>query len=114
MTRAEKVLCWIYAVIAVGALIGTQWALVDILNLPSSPSWSDLVDGPITTFLTVDLLAVALVATIFMIVEGRNLKLRWLWLYVVLAFAVAVSVALPLFLIGRTRHLAAARAGVAT
>ncbi len=109
MTRADKVLCWIYAAIAVAALVGTQWALVDILNLSPSPSWSALTDGPITTFLTVDLLAVALVATIFMIVEGRRIKVRWLWLYIVLAFAVAVSVALPLFLIARTRNLATAR-----
>ncbi len=109
MTRTEKVLCWIYAAIAVAALVGTQWALVDILNLETSPSWSDLTDGPIATFLTIDLLAVALVATIFMVAEGRKLKLRWLWAYIVLAFAVAVSVALPLFLIARTRHLATAR-----
>lgn len=107
MTRADKVLCWIYAAIAVAALVGTQWALVDILS--ESPSWSALTDGPIATFITIDLLALALVATIFMVVEGRRLKLRRLWVYIVLTFAVAASVALPLFLIARTRNLAAAR-----
>lgn len=86
---------------------------MDILSLSTSPSWSDLTDGPITTFLTIDLLAVALVATIFMVVEGRMLRLRWLWVYLVLAFAVAVSVALPLFLITRTPS-AATRALPAT
>ena len=112
MTQAQKVLCWTYAAIAAAALVGTQWALVDILS--SSPSWSALTDGPIATFVTIDLLAVALAATIFMIAEGRRLRLKWLWVYVVLTFAVAVSVALPLFLIAHTRHTAAAKAVPAT
>ena len=107
MTRAETIRCWIYGLIAAAALVGTQWALVDYLS--SSGSLSDLTDGPGPTFTLIDLLAVAVVATIFMVVEGRRIKMRWLWLYVVLVFTVAVSVAFPLFLIGRTRTLVAAR-----
>lgn len=107
MTRAETVRCWIFGLIALVALVGTQWALVDYLA--GSGSLSDLVDGPGPTFTLIDLLAVALAATIFMVVEGRRIRMRWLWVYVVLVFTVAVSVAFPLFLIGRTRTLAAAR-----
>jgi len=107
MTRAETVRCWIYGLIALVALVGTQWALVDFLS--NDGSLGDLTDGPGPTFTLIDLLAVAVVATIFMVVEGRRIGLRWLWVYVVLVFTVAVSVAFPLFLIGRTRTLAAAR-----
>jgi len=107
MTRAETIRCWIYGLIAAAALVGTQWALVDYLS--SSGSLGDLTDGPGPTFTLIDLLAVAVAATIFMVVEGRRLEMRWLWVYVVLVFTVAVSVAFPLFLIGRTRTLAAAR-----
>lgn len=107
MTRAENLRCWIYGLIALGALVGTQWALLDALT--SDADLGGLVDGPVATFTTVDLLAVALAVTIFMVVEGRRIRLRWLWLYVVLVFTVAVSVAFPLFLIGRTRTLAAGR-----
>ena len=77
--------------------------------LSSSSDLGDMFDGPVATFTTIDLLAVALAATIFMVVEGRRIRLPWLWLYVVLVFTVAISVALPLFLIARTRTLAAAR-----
>ncbi|MFL6154583.1 MAG: DUF2834 domain-containing protein [Marmoricola sp.] len=107
MTRAETVRCWIFGLIALVALVGTQWALV--AYLAGSGSLGDLVDGPGPTFTLIDLLAVAVAATIFMVVEGRRIQMRWLWVYVVLVFTVAVSVAFPLFLIGRTRTLAAAR-----
>jgi hypothetical protein len=107
MTRAEDVRCWIYGLIALGALVGTQWALIDFLS--GDGGLGDFTDGPAATFTTIDLLAVALAATIFMVVEGRRIQLPWLWLYIVLVFTVAVSVAFPLFLIGRARRLAAAR-----
>ncbi len=115
MTRTDKALCWVYAAIALTALVGTQWVLVDYLA--GSGSLGDFVDaavdGHAATFITVDLLAVALAATIFLVVDGRRNRVPLLWLYVVLVFAVAVSVAFPLYLIARTRTLARARsAGV--
>lgn len=111
MSRSDKVLCGIYALVAVAALIGTQWVLVDYLG--SGDSFGDFldatVDGNAATFISIDLLAVALVATIFMVVDGRRNHVRFLWVYVVLVFAVAVSVAFPLYLIARTRTLATPR-----
>lgn len=109
MTRAETVCCWIFGAIALFALVGTQWALVDFLS--NSGELGDLTDGPAATFSIIDLLSVAVVAIIFMVVEGRRIELPWVWAYVALACAVAISVALPLFLIARTRKLAAARVG---
>lgn len=112
MTRSEKTLCLVYGLIAVAALIGTQWVLADYLA--GSGSIGDFVDatvkGNAATFVSIDLLAVAATATIFMIVDGRKNGVRLLWLYVVLVFAIAVSVAFPLYLIARTRTVAAARA----
>jgi hypothetical protein len=107
MTRAETVRCGVFGLVALAALVGTQWALVDFIS--GDGSLGDFTDGPGATFTTIDLLAVAVTATVFMVVEGRRIQLPWLWLYVVLVFTVAVSVAFPLFLIGRTRKLAAAR-----
>ncbi|MCW2855096.1 MAG: hypothetical protein JWR52_711 [Marmoricola sp.] len=113
MTRAETVHCWVFGLLAGGALVGTQWALADFIA--GSGGISDFlhatIDGPAATFTTIDLLTVAIVATIFMVVEGRRVGVPLLWLYVVLVFAIAVSVAFPLFLIARTRTMAAARAG---
>lgn len=108
MTSAERTLCWVYGIVALVALVGTQWALVAFMN--SDEGLGAIVDGPAATFLTVDLLAVAVAATVFMVVDGRRIGLPRLWAYVLLVFVVAVSVAFPLFLIGRTRHLAKGRA----
>jgi 4-amino-4-deoxy-L-arabinose transferase-like glycosyltransferase len=107
MTTAERTLCWVYGLIALAALVGTQWALVAFLN--SDEGLGDLVAGPAATFATIDLLAVAVAATVFMVVDGRRTGLPRLWVYVGLVFVVAVSVAFPLFLIGRIRHLARQR-----
>lgn len=111
MTRSEKVLCLVYAGVAIVALIGTQWVLADYLA--GSGTLQEFLDATVTgnaaTFLTVDLLAVAVAATIFMVVDGRRQQISLLWLYVVLVFAVAISVAFPLYLIARTRAAAASR-----
>ncbi len=111
MTRAEATRCWIFGLIALVALVGTQWTLVDyIAGSGSIGEFLDAtIDGHAATFLTIDLLAVATAATVFMVVEGRRIALPKLGVYVALVFLVAVSVAFPLFLIARTRRLAAAR-----
>jgi hypothetical protein len=114
MTRADRTLCIVYGLIALAALVGTQWVLADYLA--GSGSLGDFLDATVTgnaaTFLSIDLLAVATAATVFMVVDGRRTGVRRLWVYVVLVFAVAISVAFPLYLIARTRTLAAASTGV--
>lgn len=112
MTSTEKTLCWAYGLIALAALVGTQWALVAWLG--SDAGLGDLFDGPVATFATIDLFAVAVTAVVFMVVDGRRNGVPLWWLYVALVFVVAVSVAFPLYLIARTRHLARVRGPVAT
>ena len=112
MTSTEKTLCWAYGLIALAALVGTQWALVAYFG--SGASFADLFDGPVATFATIDLLAVAVTAVVFMVVDGRRNGVPLTWLYVVLVFVVAVSVAFPLYLVARTRHLAGRGTAVAT
>lgn len=113
MTRTDKTLCVVYALIAVVALVGTQWVIADYLA--GSGTMQDFldatVDGHAATFLSIDLLALALSATIFIVVEGRRVGVRFLWVYVLIVFLIAASVAFPLFLIARTRAMAAQRAG---
>lgn len=112
MTRTDKTLCTVYAALAAIALVATQWALLDFLR--SADNGTDamvdrLTANSVVGFVGLDLGMVALVAVVFMAVEGRRLRLAWWWVYVALAFLVAVSVAFPLFLIARTRRLAAER-----
>jgi hypothetical protein len=112
MTRTEKALCAIYAALAVLALVGTQWALVDFLRSDDNDMGA-LIDGitanPAAGFVSIDLGVVALAAVVFMVVEGRRLRIRGWWAYVLVVFVVAVSVAFPLFLVARTRQQASDR-----
>ncbi|CAB4741359.1 unannotated protein [freshwater metagenome] len=57
--------------------------------------------------LSVDLLATASAASIFIIIEGRRLGMRWPWLYVLGSFVTAVAFVFPLFLAMRERHMSA-------
>ena len=59
----------------------------------------------------VDVIVVALAAVVFMIVEGRRLRMRITWFTVLATFPVAVAFTFPLFLAFRHRRLhGAARA----
>ena len=109
MTRTDKTLCAVYAAFAAVALVGTQWALLDFLRSDENDMGAmvdRLTANSVVGFVGIDLGVVALVAAIFMAVEGRRLKVAGWWAYVALVFLVAVSVAFPLFLLARTRVLA--------
>jgi hypothetical protein len=108
LTSADKVLCAIYAVLGLVALVWTQVVLVQYLGTDGN-LLDDVTANGAATFTTIDLLAVALVALVFMVVEARRLGMRFIWVYVLLTFAVAVSVSLPLFLIVRQFRLAGQR-----
>lgn len=107
MSRGRRIQSLLYLALAGVALVGTQSALIAMLRGDggAGSALGDLVATPAAVFATVDLLAVALAATVFMVVEGRRLRMPWLWVYVLLVFTVAVSVAFPLFLFARLRHL---------
>jgi hypothetical protein len=112
MTRTDKALCAAYAAFAAVALVGTQWTLVAFLRSDRNDlgAMADrLTANPVVGFVGIDLGVVALVAAVFMVVEGRRLRVPAWWVYVALVFLVAASVAFPLFLIARTRVLARER-----
>ena len=111
MTKTDKHLCVSYALVAIACLIGTQWVLVDYMigGGSTADALAATVDGHAATFVTIDLLGVAVAATAFMIVDGRRNRVPLLWLYVLLVFVVAVSVAFPLYLIARTRTLSTSK-----
>lgn len=111
LSRTDRRLRATYAVFAVAALVGTQWALIRHLSDGGTlrTFFTDPVVNPAATFLTLDALFVGAAAVVFMLVEGRRLRMRRLWVYVVLTFTVAVSVAFPVFLAVRQGHVARAR-----
>ena len=56
---------------------------------------------PVSGFAWMDVLVSAVVVLIFVVVEGRRLRMRLLWLPFLAMFTVGVSLALPLFLLMR-------------
>jgi hypothetical protein len=110
LSTGAKVECLAYGLIAVVALIGTQWALVEGIRTAEGSlvkqMWADLTANPAVVFTTIDLFMVFFAALIFMIVEGRRVRLRWVWLYPVLSIGIGVSFGFPLFLLARRLRLA--------
>lgn len=108
MSSSARLRCIAYGAVALAAFIGTQTELVRHFRHHGTihSFLTDPVVNPAASFLTIDVVAVAVVALIFMLAESRRLGLPRVWLYVSLTFIVAISVALPLFMIERERHLA--------
>jgi hypothetical protein len=105
MTRAEKIICALYAAIAVIALFAT-WTnnIAFMLEPQNQNAWSffrALYANGATASITNDILLYALAGCIFMVMEGRRLHMRHIWVYILLSFLIAVSVIFPLFLIAR-------------
>lgn len=97
---------WVYLAVAIIGLVGTAWFNVRSVLEPSGESFlAAWFANPAVTSLSIDLLATASAASIFIILEGRRLGMRLYWLYVVLSFVTAVGFMFPLFLAMRERRL---------
>jgi hypothetical protein len=111
MSRPTRTLCFLYAILAVAALVVTwSWNFAFFAG-PDASLGSFLAGAyanPAAASLSSDLLFLTLVAVVWMVVEARRHGIRFVWLYVAMGFAVAISVSFPLFLIARERRLAGA------
>jgi hypothetical protein len=108
LPTSSKVLCALYGVISIAALIAT-WSqnaayfdnpgrfLLDFLN--------DSKVTPASRSLTVDIVLFGLAAMILMVVEARKHGVKFVWLYILGGFAIAISVTFPLFLIAREMRI---------
>lgn len=111
MTLSRKMLCYLYGMIAVIALIGSWSNVISLLQLgPISGTvqfWKDTLINESSRFITVDILFLALAVTLWMVLEARRIDLRGVWFYIVFGALIAICVAVPLFMIHRERCLAA-------
>jgi len=105
VTGARKVRAAFYFAVSAAGLLGTwTWNLISIAeNRNFVGDW--VSNGPAVASLGLDILIAAIAASIFMIVEGRRLKMRFLWAYVALIPIAAFAFAFPLFLAMRERAL---------
>ena len=114
MTRSEKTLCIVYAVIAVVALVVTQVNNIAFFLQPQNGGMVGyilaLYANPAAASFTNDIILYVLAGFIFMVIEARRLGIRHVWVYLLLSGLIAVSVMFPLFLIARQYEISRQRA----
>ncbi|MBX7432705.1 DUF2834 domain-containing protein [Mycobacterium sp. Y57] len=106
-----RLLCSVYAVIAVVALVATWSQNIAYLDSPAGfliDFLDDTKANPGSRSMTVDILLLFLSAGILMVTEARKHGVRFVWLYIIGGFAIAISVTFPLFLIARELRIGAA------
>ena len=112
MPTSRKVLCAVYAAIAVAALIAT-WSQAGPYSHSVSAFfvsfWSDTKVTPASRFITADILLFGLAASILMVSEARRHNVRFVWAYVG-GVLVAISASFPLFLLARELRMNKAEA----
>jgi hypothetical protein len=104
LPTSSKVLCAVYGVIAIVALIATWSQNAAYFDNPGGFLLDFFNDSKVTAAsrsLTVDIVLFFLAAAILMVVEARKHGVRFVWAYLVGGLAIAISVTFPLFLIAR-------------
>lgn len=106
MRFQDKLICATYSLIALIALPATWMNNIAFMNQSDSvfalgAFVQDAYANAAAASLTNDLFAIATAATIFIFIEGRRLKMRFVWLYILLSPLIAISVTFPLFLLAR-------------
>ena len=113
MTRSEKILCAVYAVIAVIALFATWSYNLAFMAQPDNGMMAGFFraaySNPAAASFSNDLLMLTIAACIFMVFEARRLNIRFVALYIVLSARIAITVKFKLFKIPRQRKNAAER-----
>jgi hypothetical protein len=111
MTQSSRLLCTVYAAIALAALIAT-WSQ----NLAYFTGPADLIPAlglflqdttvnPAARSVMADIALIFLAAAIFMVIEARKHGIRFVWAYIAGGLFIAISVTFPLFLIARELKL---------
>jgi Protein of unknown function DUF2834 len=114
MPVSRRVLCAVYAVIALVALVSTWSQTVAYTHSGVfaffDNFWNDTRVNAASRNITADALMLGMSVAILMVVEARKHGVRFVWLYIVGGFFVAISVTVPLFLIAREIRIGAAEA----
>jgi Terpene cyclase DEP1 len=104
MTTKDKLICTTYALIALLAIPATWINNIAFMQQPNN-SFMDFVNAAYVNAaaasLSNDLLFIAFAASMFMVIEGKRVGVRYVWLYLIFSAIVAISVTFPLFLLAR-------------
>ena len=104
---SRKLLCGIYAAIALVALVAT-WSQ-NIVHVRGGGSFLGFFEAlkvnPSSRGITADIFLFGLAVAILMVTEARRVGVKFVWAYIIGAFAIAISAVFPLFLIARELRL---------
>jgi uncharacterized protein DUF2834 len=113
LPTSRKLLCVVYGVIAIAALVATWSQNVAYFDHPARSLLDFANDSKVTPSsrsLTVDILFFFFAAAILMVIEARKHGVKFVWLYILGGAAIAISVTFPLFLIARELRMGASDA----
>jgi hypothetical protein len=107
MLISRKVLCGVYATIAIVALVAT-WSQNIVFfsgggNLLAF--FQALKTNAPSRSMIADFFLFGLAVTILMVIEGRRVGVKYVWAYIIGGLVIAISVAFPLFLLARELRL---------
>ena len=110
---SRKVICGVYAAIAVAAAIAT-WSqagpYTHSITGPFVTFWQDTKVTSASRFIASDILLLGLSVSVLMVIEARKHDVKFVWAYIVGAVLIGISVTVPLFLIARELKLGASEA----
>lgn len=111
MSPSRRALVVIYALTAAVGLVMTWIHNASYLHLGLIPAyvqfWRDTVATPVSASVSIDVVCVNFAVVLWMLLEARRIRLKYVWLYVLAGFVFALSFAVALFMLQRERVLAA-------
>lgn len=89
----------VYFMLSIIGLIGTWYFNLLFFQTNSDLSYLEAwFVNPASSSAAVDIIVVAVMASVFMLVEGWRLRIRWTWGLVPLSFIIALAFTFPFFL----------------
>jgi len=114
----QTALRWFYGVLAVLGVVLPWHFNIQWMQTPESTGVASFVSAGManaaSSSLTVDILIVFVCFSVWVVVEGRRLGMRYAWLFIPYATFIALASAFPLFLLLRSRRMQTLAEGGAT
>jgi Terpene cyclase DEP1 len=99
----------LYLLLAIlGAVLPLRYFFRFLFNEGPNASlfFQQLFQTDVSAIFAMDVMVSAVALWVFVLIEGRRRRMKFLWVYIVGTMLVGVSFALPLFLFFRERHSA--------
>jgi hypothetical protein len=106
MSKSKRILCGVYILISAAATVlcwSQNWYYFSELG-PAQATIEFIKDTWVTAAsrsITIDIALFFLSAAIWMALEAKKHRIRFVWLYIIMGWVIGISTAFPLFLVAR-------------